>query len=305
MLDEYKKASYEKGDVIHFSCDPGFTTGFNTTHICTEHGWRAVTIGHCVEEGMYSLLLGCAPPPPLKNGRLTNLQNPIYFYEDGQTAQFQCDPNFRMKGVSFKTCTNGRWTGEPRCHDPSDFDAVVQELSAQLAESRLMIRQLQILNQEHAAKLKELQTNMDPGKEQPRGEKVAFSASLLESGHGYTGPMDTDSTLIFKHVITNIGNAYNPNTGMFTAPVRGVYRFDFGIYSLYGGDPAGASLIKNQEHICMTYEHQSSGAGTSSKSVALQMERGDTVFLRLPRTYKVFDNENHHTMFSGHLLFTN
>ncbi|KAL6462608.1 hypothetical protein MHYP_G00290300 [Metynnis hypsauchen] len=42
--------------------------------------------------------------------------------------------------------------------------------------------------------------------------KVAFSASLLADGDGHTGPYSTLFPLVYKHVFTNIGNAYNPAT---------------------------------------------------------------------------------------------
>lgn len=42
--------------------------------------------------------------------------------------------------------------------------------------------------------------------------KLAFSASLLDSGEGNTDNQ-VFAPLIYKNVFTNIGNHYNPNTG--------------------------------------------------------------------------------------------
>ena len=43
--------------------------------------------------------------------------------------------------------------------------------------------------------------------------RVAFSASLLVDGSRTFGPFNTFSTLVFRNVVTNIGNAYNQQTG--------------------------------------------------------------------------------------------
>uniref|UniRef100_A0A3B5MHL3 C1q domain-containing protein n=1 Tax=Xiphophorus couchianus TaxID=32473 RepID=A0A3B5MHL3_9TELE len=145
------------------------------------------------------------------------------------------------------------------------------------------------------------QTDDRPGY---RAKQLAFSASLLASGSGYTGPFNTDITLIFKHVVTNIGNAYNPNTGLFTAPVRGVYHFDFHIFGHGSTDPTSAVLVKNGEQICTSYTRQPSGDQKASNGVSLLLEIGDVVFLRMWANSKIYDNTHRHTTFSGHLLFT-
>ena len=41
--------------------------------------------------------------------------------------------------------------------------------------------------------------------------KVAFYAGLTNNGH--VGPFDSTTTLVYKRVITNVGNGYDPSTG--------------------------------------------------------------------------------------------
>nr|XP_033485502.1 uncharacterized protein LOC117258586 [Epinephelus lanceolatus] len=224
-----------------------------------------------------------------------------------------------------------------------DIHAVLREMSALLAEQRVEMRHLQRENEAQKAKLKELElqkTEVERLKTESERQKqhlqaqaaelitvkarsnvtehqvealmrdgevkqVAFSASLLASGEGDVGPFNTDISLVFRHVVTNIGNAYNPNTGFFTAPVRGAYHFEF--YIGAGGHAShasGAVLYKNGGRVIIAYEHQPSHFGKSSNGATLLLEVGDVVHLRLWANRRIFDNENHHSTFSGHLLFT-
>ncbi|KAL3059491.1 hypothetical protein OYC64_014156 [Pagothenia borchgrevinki] len=136
-------------------------------------------------------------------------------------------------------------------------------------------------------------------------KQVAFSASLLASGLGTIGPFNTETNLVFRYVFSNIGNAYNPNTGFFFAPVRGAYHFEFYIGAHgHSSHPSCAALIKNGEIVSHAHEHQTSGYGSSSNGATLLLEVGDVVFLRLCGNSRIYDSENHHSTFSGHLLFT-
>ncbi|XP_072304587.1 complement C1q-like protein 2 isoform X3 [Eucyclogobius newberryi] len=202
---------------------------------------------------------------------------------------------------------------------PSDLHAVLRDMSAALAEHRVRIEQLHALNQEQeaklgqqavemreqAAKLGELEMKTNDVDSRQQVGQVAFSASLLASGDGTTGPFNTQVPLTFRFVITNIGNAYNPDSGFFTAPVRGAYHFEIHI-GAHGrsSHASSAVLVKNGGNICIAYEHQTNGFGKSSNGATLLLEAGDIVFVRLWQNTIIFDNGNHHCTFSGHLLFT-
>ncbi|XP_028277039.1 complement C1q tumor necrosis factor-related protein 3-like [Parambassis ranga] len=205
---------------------------------------------------------------------------------------------------------------------PLDIHAVLREMAASLAAQKEEIKSLQRQNTENLEKLntestqlrKQLQeqvtnlekqkTETDQLKQQLQAKQVAFSASLITEGSLTVGPFNTYTTVIFKHVVTNIGNAYSPHTGIFTAPVKGVYNFEWCISAEGGQNPTGAVLFRNSEHIYIAYEHQPSHFSSGSNAATLLLQPGDKVFLRQYIYSLVFDSYNHHTTFSGYLLFT-
>ncbi|CAB1326708.1 unnamed protein product [Coregonus sp. 'balchen'] len=135
----------------------------------------------------------------------------------------------------------------------------------------------------------------------PTDRKLAFSASLAAPGqHGNTGPFNTGITLVYRNIYSNIGNAYNPTTGIFTAPVRGLYLFRFYIYG--GGDssvPTTAALHKNGHQIAIAYAVQAGGGISSSNGVSVLLEVGDVVNMHLWAGTKIYDSTNRLSTFSG------
>ncbi|XP_078100691.1 complement C1q-like protein 4 [Sander vitreus] len=184
---------------------------------------------------------------------------------------------------------------------PQDVYAALREMTASLVQLKADMRFLQTTEQ-----TAQLKTEVDNLKQQQLVRQVAFSASLVAGGETTIGPFPTHTTLIYKHVVTNIGNAYNSNTGLFTAPLRGVYHFQWwvGAHGDGGAHASSAGLFKNSDHIFLAWEQQTSHFGTSSNGVTLYLEVGDIVSVSLWANTLAFDNLFHHTTFSGHLLFT-
>ncbi|XP_062420270.1 cerebellin 11 [Pungitius pungitius] len=132
--------------------------------------------------------------------------------------------------------------------------------------------------------------------------RIAFSASLANFGEIYKGPC-TDKVLIYKRVFSNTGDGYDQSTGIFTAPVGGLYFFSFSTYG-YNTHAMGALLMKNGVSQISTYDGPTSdGSDSSSNAVALQLAAGDVVHMQLWDNGRVYDNLNGHTTFSGFLVF--
>ncbi|KAI2645119.1 Complement C1q-like protein 4 [Labeo rohita] len=133
-------------------------------------------------------------------------------------------------------------------------------------------------------------------------KKVAFSAGLLESGTGNTGPINAAKTLIYKKVFSNIGGAYDSNTGIFTAPKKGAYYFRFYAHS-HGGTNMAVSLLKNGKTQCSVFAWKPTSNGNGSNGVVLTLETGDQIYTQLWANTWVYDDPASYTSFGGFLLF--
>lgn len=107
---------------------------------------------------------------------------------------------------------------------------------------------------------------------------IAFYAYLSDS---VRSPC-VHQTLIFRTVITNVGGSYNRHSGVFTAPVSGVYVFNWNIYSGFRGDITSELMVnssrkggRRSDSRVTNEDHSSSGC------IVVNIKKGDVVFIRM------------------------
>ncbi|XP_052063649.1 complement C1q-like protein 3 [Mytilus californianus] len=124
---------------------------------------------------------------------------------------------------------------------------------------------------------------------------IAFYAVLTK-----TLTVSGSATVVFDKVFTNTGDAYDSKTGIFRAPVKGLYYFDCTFMSI--GTPLHIILTKNNSKLTKGHSVNNRDAGAISGT--LELEMGDKVFIQ---HYSAAGSEAIHgeyTSFTGYLIST-
>ncbi|KAL7846385.1 hypothetical protein SRHO_G00213650 [Serrasalmus rhombeus] len=183
------------------------------------------------------------------------------------------------------------------------------ELRDMVVEHRELLKfyqsQIEELKKQNAA-LEGRVVSTELGVEALREEKSSRPRVAFSFASGLTdilGPLHTDAILVFRKKITNIGKAYSKITGVFTAPLRGVYYFRFNVLGHSNSHRLAVYLYKNHEKISDvtefpegTYEYAVGGA-------TLLLQKGDQVYVKLGNESQIYDNSDNHCTFSGFLVF--
>ena len=110
-----------------------------------------------------------------------------------------------------------------------------------------------------------------------------------------------DDVVKFDDVKVNRGQGYDPSTGVFTAPRKGLYHFSCVIMA-HGNQEVQYQLNKNDARYLLGYSNKS-GSATSTISDVVEMKKGDRVFIkhRWTSNSQEISGLNHST-FSGYFM---
>uniref|UniRef100_A0A3B4VEZ1 Sushi domain-containing protein n=1 Tax=Seriola dumerili TaxID=41447 RepID=A0A3B4VEZ1_SERDU len=122
VSEETKKSEYQEGDVIHFTCETGYTSSPTIKYVCSSEGWLAVRRGKCSSSAS-----SCDRPPTDGGVTVNGLpQNDDPILPD-HVLMFSCDgPGKYLNGSSVLTCgQDGQWDNPfPSCIGKDQFDSV-------------------------------------------------------------------------------------------------------------------------------------------------------------------------------------
>ena len=127
--------------------------------------------------------------------------------------------------------------------------------------------------------------------------KPAFAAALKKHPFILKG---IDDVVTFDDVRVNRGQGYNPSTGVFTAPRKGLYHFSCVIMA-HSSHHVHYQLNKNDAVYINGYSNKS-GHATSTISDVIEMKKGDRVFIKHRNSNSEEITGSHHSTFSGYFL---
>jgi hypothetical protein len=107
----------------------------------------------------------------------------------------------------------------------------------------------------------------------------------------------------YDRVLTNCGGAYQPSTGVFTAPFTGLYSISCTMMAL-PGNAVHVAINQNGENLSIVYSH-SKTYRQASQTLQLKLRKGDQITIQNynQKAAKLHDNfGGSYNIFSGFLI---
>merc|ERR1719239_1527354 len=102
-----------------------------------------------------------------------------------------------------------------------------------------------------------------------RVEPNVFFSAVVSSPNGYV-TLSTGQVIVFDKVISNEGNAYNKQNGIFTCPLDGFYFFELHVFP-YNENAFYLDLQHNGSKMISVNKAGGAGYGSASGSVTLKL----------------------------------
>ena len=146
--------------------------------------------------------------------------------------------------------------------------------------------------------------SMEETLEKNKQDQIYFSAYADEGG-------DVTGDLTFPKIVTNLGGAFDGSSGVFTAPVNGVYTFTF------SGQQSGAGVSgnnaidlfvkKNGATVFTIYDDENTPDENQiwqniNSIFSLELNENDTVKLQIDSTDRLYASGNARLTFMGQLV---
>lgn len=103
---------------------------------------------------------------------------------------------------------------------------------------------------------------------------MAFTAAVTSTSTTWNS-----GTLVFDAIISNVGNGYNPRTGVFTAPMNGAYVFYVSCIE-YERQDLRLEIVLNNVSKVRTLAYGGTDYQTGTNMVVLNLREGDNVWVR-------------------------
>ncbi|KAB0344553.1 hypothetical protein FD754_021479 [Muntiacus muntjak] len=115
-----KQEKYKVGDVLKFSCRQRLKRVGPDSVQCYQFGWSP-NFPTCKGQ-----VRSCGQPPQLPNGKMKHKKQEKY--EHNEMVEYDCNPNFVMKGPKKIQCMDGEWTTLPTCVEPGKACRFIPQL---------------------------------------------------------------------------------------------------------------------------------------------------------------------------------
>ncbi|KAM9461258.1 complement factor H-like isoform 3-T3 [Clarias gariepinus] len=112
LIKRNLKVTYQKGDILHYRCKPGFDFQTVPSATCSEGQWN---YPQCIPDEK----LECSKPNIKINNAVLSGTNEKETYQEGETVQYTCKPGFDFQNESHANCSKGQWI-YPECIQPDE-----------------------------------------------------------------------------------------------------------------------------------------------------------------------------------------